>query len=160
MYFKITTVCFIVAANLFLLSDGAGKKYFIPSIRANWFKANEFCNSLQMRLATIKSKEENDAIAKYVKTTDKFSEESCSFWIGATDLAEEGTFIWTGTGEQLTYTNWRRGEPNDENGSEDCLQLAYIPEYEYIWSWNDNVCAEQSLYFICENVNCDCITNF
>uniref|UniRef100_A0A6F8CKJ4 Galactose specific C-type lectin-1 n=1 Tax=Culex pipiens TaxID=7175 RepID=A0A6F8CKJ4_CULPI len=150
----------VVAVNLIVLASCANKTYHIPSIRANWFKANEFCNSLRMRLVAIKSAAENNALAEFIRATDKFSEDNCSFWIGGSDLAEEGTFIWTGTGERVTYTNWRRDEPNDENGEEDCLQLAYIPGWEYFWHWNDNRCAGQSLYFVCEEVPCDCVAPF
>ncbi|XP_062533501.1 C-type lectin 37Da-like [Armigeres subalbatus] len=135
-------------------------RYFIPSIHSNWFKANEFCNSLQMRLVVIKSQADNDAVAQYVQTTDKFSEVSCGFWIGGSDLAEEGVFIWVATGERVTYANWKKDEPNNAGQNEDCIQLAYIPSANYNWSWNDNPCAETSLYFICESVECDCVQQF
>ncbi|XP_053694883.1 C-type lectin 37Da-like [Sabethes cyaneus] len=152
-------ILLLLGLNHFVLMASTNKKYFIPSIRANWFKANEFCNSLQTRLTVIKSKEENEAIASYVKTTDKYSDE-CSFWIGGTDLADEGVFIWTATGERVSYSNWGPSEPNNHNGNEHCMQLAYIPAEGYHWTWNDNVCNGQSLYFVCENVEFNCVTNF
>lgn len=34
------------------------------------------------------------------------------FWIGFTDEATEGTWIWS-SGEPVTYTNWSGGEPNN-----------------------------------------------
>jgi len=33
-------------------------------------------------------------------------------WIGFTDEAEEGKWVWV-TGEPVTFTNWYRGEPNN-----------------------------------------------
>ncbi|XP_055623842.1 perlucin-like [Toxorhynchites rutilus septentrionalis] len=158
MYLNFVSLVIAVLCLIYVVEPK--KSYHIPSIEANWFKANEFCNSLGMRLAVIKSKEENDAIGEFVRTTDKFSEINCSFWIGATDLAKEGLFIWTPTGERLTWTNWRRGEPNDESGEEDCLQLAYIPSLEYNWNWNDNSCSGQSFHFICESSDTNCVTQF
>uniref|UniRef100_A0A1W7R8T4 Putative c-type lectin n=1 Tax=Aedes albopictus TaxID=7160 RepID=A0A1W7R8T4_AEDAL len=157
--YKVVFILFLLRIQSSDGVDQSNKTYYIPSIRANWFKANEFCNSLKMRLLIIKSQEENDAVARYVRTTDKFSEVSCSFWIGASDLAEEGSFIWVATGQELTYANWHQGEPNDHGDNEDCIQLAYIQSTEYNWSWNDNVCA-RPLYFICESVECDCVQPF
>ncbi|XP_001647954.2 C-type lectin 37Da [Aedes aegypti] len=155
----ITLILLLVLVHSSHGDSTPNRKFYIPSIRANWFKANEFCNSLKMRLVAIRSQEDNDAVARYVRTTSKFTD-NCSFWIGASDLADEGTFVWVATGEEVTYTNWRENEPNNEGGNEDCIQLAYIPALNYHWSWNDNTCAGQSLYFICESVECDCVQPF
>ncbi|KXJ22252.1 C-type lectin [Exaiptasia diaphana] len=41
------------------------------------------------------------------------------FWIGFNDRAKEGTFVWF-DGTKSNYTNWKKGEPNNNNGSEHC----------------------------------------
>ena len=51
-----------------------------------------------------------------------------NFWIGFTDEALEGTWVWT-SGEPVSYTNWAPGEPNNV-GDED-----YAVQYWY--GWND-----------------------
>jgi hypothetical protein len=38
-------------------------------------------------------------------------------WIGATDSAVEGTWLWI-TGEPVTYSHWAVGEPNNGNNSD------------------------------------------
>ncbi|XP_053687357.1 C-type lectin 37Da-like [Sabethes cyaneus] len=136
------------------------KKYYIPNIKVNWHKANEFCNSIGMQLVAIQSQEKNDAVAAFVKSTDKFDNDVCVFWIGGTDLAEEGVFSWTATGKLVTYENWSLGEPNNTNGTEDCMQLVYIPKFKQYWSWNDNNCKTHRYYFICENNELECISQF
>jgi cysteine-rich repeat protein len=47
-------------------------------------------------------------------------------WVGANDLAMEGTFIWH-NGEPWTYVNgtapWASAEPNNNGGNEDCVEI-------------------------------------
>ncbi|XP_055622026.1 C-type lectin 37Da-like [Toxorhynchites rutilus septentrionalis] len=136
------------------------KKYHIPSIRANWFKAYEFCNSIGMQLVTIRSREENDAVGSFIEGTDKFNPIASFLWIGGSDLAEEGVFSWMATAQLLTFTNFYSGEPSNANGGEDCLHLVYLPSMELRWKWNDNNCKNNSLHFVCENTSLDCVTFF
>uniref|UniRef100_A0A8D8MYB1 Macrophage mannose receptor 1 n=1 Tax=Culex pipiens TaxID=7175 RepID=A0A8D8MYB1_CULPI len=149
----------IVLSVHFAIVNGE-KKYHIPVIKANWFKAVEFCHSLGMQLVTIDSREENDALAKFIQSTDKFNELKNEFWIGGSDLSEEGTFSWLGTGKLVTYANWSVNEPNNYHGIEDCMQLVYTPMYGQLWTWNDNICKKGHFYFICESVPKECIEEF
>jgi hypothetical protein len=45
-----------------------------------------------------------------------------SVWIGYSDAAVEGTFVWV-TGEPTVYTNWAPGEPNNSGGNEDFAHM-------------------------------------
>ncbi|EAT48403.1 AAEL000543-PA [Aedes aegypti] len=135
----------------------ADKEYEIPSFRANWFKASEFCSSIGMQLVTITSRDENDAVARFVQGSDKFSDVASSFWIGGNDLAEEGTFSWMPNGRLVRYANWSPGEPNNTEDKEHCMQLVYIPRFEQRWTWNDNECRTNHMYFICESKPRDCV---
>ncbi|XP_055597100.1 C-type lectin 37Da-like [Uranotaenia lowii] len=135
-------------------SDVMGKKFYIPSHRTNWFKAVEFCSSVGMKLASIESRAENDEIAKFVQTTDKFNDVGCAFWIGGSDLGEEGSFTWIGTGRLVTFSHWSPGEPNNANQTEHCMQLVYIPRFNQKWTWNDNGCTNRHMFFICEGTEC------
>ena len=55
-------------------------------------------------LAVINSEEENDFLADHILATA---------WIGYTDEANEGTFVWV-NGDPTTYTKWSSGEPNNQ----------------------------------------------
>ena len=54
-----------------------------------------------------------------------------SLWIGLTDETTEGTFNWA-SGDDVTYTNWNNGEPND-SGDEDYAMI----NYGRAGGWND-----------------------
>ncbi|XP_019931003.2 C-type lectin 37Da [Aedes albopictus] len=137
--------------------SSTGKEYEIPNIKANWYKASEICNYFGMQLVTITSRDENDAVARFVQRSDKFSDVACSFWIGGNDLAEEGTFSWMPNGQLVRYANWTPGEPNNHNGTEHCMQIVYEPRREQRWTWNDNKCRTKYMYFICESKPRNCV---
>ena len=65
-------------------------------------------------------------------------------YIDGTDAESEGTFVSTKTGDQLPYTNWRSGEPNNYRNNEDCVTM-----YRSSGKWSDNPCS-RALPAICE----------
>ena len=68
-------------------------------------------------------------------------------WVGANDIATEGTWIWSdGTGVSYpgAYTRWQSGEPNDARQSEDCMGLITSSGL-----WNDWSCSH-ALISVCE----------
>lgn len=66
------------------------------------------------------------------------------FWIGLHDLAGESVYKWTdGTGYGK-FIFWKRGEPNDFYGQEDCVSMVRIDG-----KWNDDHCSQKKLY-ICK----------
>nr|XP_029734582.1 C-type lectin BfL-2-like [Aedes albopictus] len=86
-----------------------------------------------MRLASIENKAKSDAIEKFVRGSDKFANVS-RLWIGASDLAEEGTFTWIHNGDFLAYTHWNEREPNNKDREEHCVELTH---HTGTWFWND-----------------------
>ena len=77
-----------------------------------------------------------------------------NYWIGLADLAREGIFIWQHSFTIATYTNWLSGEPNEQNGSEDCTFMIATRTHE----WADIDCyynpAEGKLmHALCEADN-------
>merc|ERR1712117_140585 len=65
-------------------------------------------------------------------------------WLGGSDRNNEGEWRWTtgelfyGSGNQVQYSNWADGEPNDEFG-EDCLE-----KYNWSGKWNDIPCRHEN----------------
>ncbi|KAK7497114.1 hypothetical protein BaRGS_00011644, partial [Batillaria attramentaria] len=72
------------------------------------------------------------------------------YFVGANDVAEEGTWRYESDGDLLGYTNWPPGAPDnaDINGfNEHCL--SYFPTLQSGAVWNDVICNYPSGY-ICQ----------
>ena len=67
----------------------------------------------------------------------------CTYWIGGTDFALEGTFIWTSDNSILGFENWYRGEPDNAFGYQDCVSICRDGH------WADMYC-ETSNPYICK----------
>ncbi|MCC8102402.1 MAG: hypothetical protein LIP11_09170 [Clostridiales bacterium] len=90
--------------------------------------AEEYCESLGGHLATITSAEEDSFVFQAMK-----NQGYSNAYFGFTDEAEEGTWVWV-TGEEVSYTNWSSGEPNNEAGKEDYAMYYYR---NTTGMWND-----------------------
>ncbi|EPQ11179.1 Mannose-binding protein A [Myotis brandtii] len=66
-------------------------------------KVKALCAELQATVATPKNAEENKAIMDLAND---------HAFLGITDEATEGQFVYV-TGGRLTYSNWKKDEPND-----------------------------------------------
>lgn len=84
-------------------------------------------------LATITSADEHAfVVANLLAPITGASDPRAHYWIGANDVANEGSFAWV-TGEAFSFTAWWGGEPNNA-GDED--YLAYDLRGTD-WRWND-----------------------
>lgn len=115
-----------------------GHSYYFYNIPVTWYEAEIISKHLGGHLVSITSADENN-FAKSLA-----GDSSC--WIGATDSESEGRWKWT-SGEAFTYSNWRSGEPNNDQGDEGAENFTHIAGDGS--DWNDapgNVCYP----FICE----------
>lgn len=128
-------------------ASGSCFVYFIgPATYAN---AEIACTAFGSRLAVIKNVATNGTVRSLIGLTDA--------WVGGTDSAAEGSFIWlrnpldpitVGT----TYTNWRQGEPNNSSSNpegEDCM----IIEGDQNGTWDDRTCTDPgagSYSYVCQ----------
>jgi len=116
------------------LGELNGHEYYVSNFGSTWNDANNMFNDYydEVHLVTISSQEENDFILEHT---------GGNVWIGFTDEAEEGNWQWV-TGEEVVYTNWNDGEPNNMNGEEHWAQMFNTG------SWNDF--QNDSLHFVVE----------
>ncbi|XP_040202232.1 perlucin-like protein [Rana temporaria] len=111
-----------------------GHCYFFSDFQLNWMSAQMMCLNRGSYLVIITSEEEQKFLL------DKYNKKN-NIWIGLTDERKEGTFQWI-DGTELSYTFWRKGEPNGGT-KENCVNLFIERE------WNDYACNSNS-YAICE----------
>nr|XP_006824949.1 PREDICTED: von Willebrand factor-like [Saccoglossus kowalevskii] len=108
----------------------------------NWYEARDRCEAMVgWQLAQPKSQFQMDEIMKlYV---------AGFYWLGITDLVNEGTFTYYSNEIPIDgiYTNWDvdSGEPNNENGIEDCTEI-----WKLNGLWNDVNCLLVRSHAFCE----------
>lgn len=93
-------------------------------------------------LAEIQSAEEQKRVEVILSRTT-------FYWLGLTDQAREGSFMWQHTQTPLEWSNWIAAEPDDSHGNEDCVEM-HIQGGK--WGWNDMDCSNDHYptYAFCE----------
>ena len=127
----------------FMMQYG-GHSYKIVTVSMDWETARTICESLGGHLLTINSSAEQDAITEMLR---EHGLDGRGYWIGLTDAEEEGNRESWITGEQVSYTNWAAGEPN--NG-EDGQDYAAIMSGSGEWRNLTNDDLDIAVGYICE----------
>jgi len=87
--------------------------------RSLWSEARLHCESLGGKLVCIESAGEDQFIDRLAlpaeSKVDSTNFVTLTYWIGATDEAEEGIFRWV-DGRKLTYSDFSGNEPNNQGG--------------------------------------------
>ncbi len=65
-------------------------------------------------------------------------------WLGATDIAKEGDFMWSQP-EPFTFTDWEPGYPSDTDHTHNCVAIAASLE------WQDRPCSSTN-QVLCERL--------
>lgn len=81
--------------------------------------AVQYCVDQNGYLATITSEEENEFLFSYM-TQEGYK----SAYFGLSDAVSERNWVWN-NGEEVSYINWNRNEPNAKNANEDYAMFYY-----------------------------------
>ncbi len=103
-----------------------GHYYKVFNEGMNWYSAKEYCEKLGGHLVTITSKEEQAAIQSIILYSGK---KQNFYWTGGFSVVNN-KWEWT-TREEFIYSNWAKGEPNNDLGNEFILSIYNSGE------WND-----------------------
>ncbi|XP_065362832.1 lectin subunit alpha-like [Calliphora vicina] len=141
--------CALVNCNEYRIFKSAeDNQYFIlPDQNFTWQESLEECESRNMELLTIESKEKALEIRKLLERV--FSGQPLPrFYLGANDFDKFRQFTWISTqiSGPFTYTNWEKSEPNNyKKENERCVHIGYHGTDE----WNDINCKVKN-GFICQ----------
>jgi len=113
-------------------------RYALCRERVRWNEAQAACQRIDMDLLVLSSPVEAQWIFQ-----EMFQLVGSDYWLGLTDIQEEGRFVWV-DGSPVGEGNWNRGEPNNAGDREDCA---------HVWwrygTWNDRPC-NSDLAYVCE----------
>ena len=122
--------------------DGAGELggadghcYLLGAEAASWTSSSTTCAAWGGTLVQIDTPEE-EALVTQNTTADT--------WIGLNDRDAEGRMSWDGSGEPIAYAPWATEQPDDFDGSEDCVELLADGR-----GYNDRPCTDLRVY-VCE----------
>lgn len=115
-------------------AEGGGCYSFVTQA-ASWAAASAACSAWGGALARIESPEEEALLVQGA---------SGDSWLGLNDLETEGAMRWEGGAALGTYRNWAVEQPDDFDGTEDCVELLADGR-----GWNDRPCSDLRVY-ICE----------
>ena len=119
--------------------NASGLSYTLLHTFLDWPAANALCEANGMQLAIIRSTSQAVAVNDQVKAATNAE----GYWIGATDAAAEGTWMWP-NGAEVDFFNWKAGE-----GGADAAQNCAAGDRSYDGRWYDLPCA-QRLQPLCE----------
>jgi len=89
-----------------------GHTYQLLYSAYNWNEMQAYCESRGGHLACITTAEEDAFLYQYVNECYKVQNDVTNVVFGLTDDGDEGNWRWV-SGEAVEYTNWRTGEPGD-----------------------------------------------
>jgi hypothetical protein len=129
-----------------------GRCYRVTGIKyISWQTGKTMCGAQTppMQLAAITSAAENQFAYSILPALNQTA------WIGLKRSgAGSSSFVWD-SGEPLSYTNWAPGEPNNENGVEECV-IMWGPNLSFAnlkSKWNDMACEQSKVdAVVCERV--------
>lgn len=129
------------------------KRLFVFYEDKNWTEAYKSCKRVGLKLLSIQSNQENFAIGEYLKNRIYEGEIALYTWtylyIWTGGKRVNDTWRWVAQKSPILFTSWEKGEPNNDSGVEDCLEIRSI-NIGTKPLWGDAHCKEKKR-FICEN---------
>ncbi|XP_052089187.1 CD209 antigen-like protein C [Mytilus californianus] len=111
--------------------------YNFRNIQKSWQSAQEDCKDRNSNLIKVENEVENSWIVSTFLTAQTID----ILWIGASDILNEGQWLWVSDGSNLTFSLWNDYEPNNSGTGEDCSVVKQTG-----MGWNDIPCDHTEQY--------------
>ena len=123
-----------------VLWNYAAHSYYLIDEPMTWTEACEFASSTGGYLVTITTQGEQDSVREHIESSGTAN----TYWLGGyrailnDSSASKNSFVWV-TGEPFKYNNWEAGEPNNNDGHENYIEMFRIhPFGREAYVWNDS----------------------
>ena len=121
----------------------SGKCYYVSKEKVQYSVAVAKCKEYGGRLFEPKDLATNNEIYQLMVQKD------AKGWIGIKDVDKNFNWVYESTGNQIGFSNWGEGEPNNKGGDV-CTDIWYKSGGK----WNNNKCNAY-LPFTCELLSCN-----
>eukprot|EP00058_Branchiostoma_floridae_P015681 XP_002601169.1 hypothetical protein BRAFLDRAFT_75618 [Branchiostoma floridae] len=121
--------------------------YKFSTDEKNYTDARSACQADGGHLAMPKDKATNDFLVKQIKTRFTGANLADGIWMGLTDQAIKGTWVWEdGTPLGASWSNWYSGQPDSSSSpAHNCVM--WVPHSDW---WLNVHCSDFVRYYICE----------
>lgn len=134
---------FAISANKWAANYCQEEAILFPFTRKiTWEDAVDVCQSQGGRIAEITSEEIQNAVYSQL-IEGRYPD--ITVYFGLTDREEEGQWVWL-SGEEVSYLNWRKGQPDGKKYEN---HAGFYAQYKD-GAWRDGKFTEDTRYFICE----------
>ncbi|XP_062591548.1 C-type lectin domain family 4 member M-like [Saccostrea cucullata] len=117
-----------------------GNCYFFSSTKMNFHDAATFCTNAASGSSLLEDQSPHEE--KWILIQFRLRGLH-KIWIGVSDIFEETKFVRMSDAEVVTDIKWAKGQPDNYNNNENCLEIYSNGE------WNDRNCDERN-GFICK----------
>ncbi|XP_038151965.1 C-type lectin domain family 4 member E-like [Cyprinodon tularosa] len=120
-----------------------GNCYYFSTNESSWKEGRRLCKDLGGDLVKIDSRDEQMFIKE--KLVHMMKNDEDKFWIGLTDLEEEGRWLWVdGSPLNTSLSFWTDGQPDNWSKNilkqADCVRMGQIGGADELKSWFDTSC--------------------
>lgn len=118
-------------------------------VKKNWPDSRADCTGRNSDMIVVDNKEEQTFVSATIESMSA-SSQGDAFWLGLSDTATEGQWVWVNNVVETENRYWMEGEPNDHGQrGEDCAVTVFRPTFPWR-TRNDLNCEGQKKLWICE----------